>query len=64
MNKRNTLMAVRQSGASKAERRGRSTKRFTVMRIVSATSKIIALMSMYFAALDDADCSGKSPTPY
>lgn len=33
------------------------------MRIMSTTSKTIALMRMYFAALDDADCSDKSPIP-
>jgi hypothetical protein len=61
MKERNKLVAVRQSGASKIKR-GKSTKRFMMIRIMSATSRIVALMRIYFAALDDADLSDKSPT--
>jgi hypothetical protein len=52
MNNRTALVAVTQSGASIA-RRGRSTKRYTMMRIMSATSRIVALMRIYSTALDD-----------
>jgi hypothetical protein len=58
---RNKLVAVRQSGASRVKR-GRSTKRFTMIRIMSATSSIVALMRIYFATLDGTDCSDKSST--
>jgi hypothetical protein len=61
MNNRTPLVAVRQSGASTV-RRGRSTKRYTMMRIMSATSRIVALMRIYSTALDDEGCSDKLPT--
>ncbi len=61
MSNRIVLVAVRQSGAS-IVRRGRSTKRLTMMRIMSATSEIVALMRIYSTALDDGDCSDKLPT--
>jgi len=61
MKERNKLVAVRQSGASKA-RCGRSTKMSVMIRIMSATSRIVALMRMYLAVLDDVDCSDKLRT--
>jgi hypothetical protein len=61
MNNRTPLVAVTQSGASTV-RRGRSTKRYTTMRITPATSEIVALMRIYSTALDDGDCSDKLPT--
>jgi hypothetical protein len=45
---------VRQSGISRAED-GRSARAITMMKIMSSTSRIIAVKRMYFVALDDAD---------
>jgi hypothetical protein len=61
MNNRTPLVAVTQNAAS-IVRRGRSTKRLTMMRIMSATSRIVALMRIYSTALDDGGCSDKLPT--
>jgi hypothetical protein len=61
MNSRSKLAAVRQIGASRVNR-GRLTKKLATMNMMSAISRIIALMMRYFAALEDVDCIAESPT--
>jgi hypothetical protein len=56
-----TLVAVRQSGASRVQRG--STKRSTNMRTTSITSNNIVLVRIVFAALDELVSSDNSPNP-